>query len=38
MFNDFTISVMCVHVETAMGKKIYAQSNSESEYVKCVYK
>lgn len=24
--------------ETAMGKKIYAQSNSESEYVKCVYK
>lgn len=24
--------------ETAMGKKIYAQSNSESEYVKSVYK
>lgn len=24
--------------ETAMGKKIYAQSNSESEYVKCIYK
>lgn len=24
--------------ETAMGKKIYAQSNSDSEYVKNVYK
>lgn len=24
--------------ETAMGKKIYAQSNYDSEYVRCVYK
>lgn len=24
--------------ETAMGRKIYAQSDSESEYVKCVYR
>jgi len=23
--------------ETAMGRRIYAQSNSESEYVKAVY-
>lgn len=24
--------------ETAMGKRIYAQSNADSEYVRCVYK
>lgn len=32
---DFNILVCA---ETAMGKKIYAQSNSDSEYVKSVYK
>ncbi len=30
---------MCLsETETAMGKKIYAQSNSDSEYVQSVYK
>ena len=28
----------CVIAETAMGKKIYAQNNSDSEYVKSVYR
>lgn len=28
----------CVLAETAMGRKIYAQNNSDSEYVKSVYK
>lgn len=34
---DYIIRIF-VCAETAMGKKIYAQSNSDSEYVKSVYK
>uniref|UniRef100_A0AAV2LKC8 aromatase n=1 Tax=Knipowitschia caucasica TaxID=637954 RepID=A0AAV2LKC8_KNICA len=33
-----TLCALDIICETAMGKKIYAQSNYESEYVKCVYK
>uniref|UniRef100_A0A672YLD3 Cytochrome P450 4V2 n=1 Tax=Sphaeramia orbicularis TaxID=375764 RepID=A0A672YLD3_9TELE len=36
--NYITLCALDIICETAMGKKIYAQSNSESEYVKSVYK
>ncbi|XP_049577213.1 cytochrome P450 4V8 [Syngnathus scovelli] len=37
-FNYITLCALDIICETAMGKKIYAQSNSESEYVQSVYK
>ncbi|KAG7266406.1 hypothetical protein CRUP_010722 [Coryphaenoides rupestris] len=37
-FNHVTLCALDIICETAMGKKIYAQSNSESEYVQSVYK
>ncbi|XP_033985126.1 cytochrome P450 4V2-like [Trematomus bernacchii] len=37
-FNYITLCALDIICETAMGKKIYAQSNSDSEYVKSVYK
>uniref|UniRef100_A0A8D3CMP4 Cytochrome P450, family 4, subfamily V, member 2a n=1 Tax=Scophthalmus maximus TaxID=52904 RepID=A0A8D3CMP4_SCOMX len=40
-FNCFSYVTLCaldIICETAMGKKIYAQSNADSEYVECVYK
>ncbi|KAM3864770.1 cytochrome P450 4V8 [Diretmus argenteus] len=37
-FNHITLCALDIICETAMGKKIYAQSNSESEYVQSVYK
>uniref|UniRef100_A0A8C7ZUA5 aromatase n=1 Tax=Oryzias sinensis TaxID=183150 RepID=A0A8C7ZUA5_9TELE len=37
-FSHVTLCALDIICETAMGKKIYAQSNSESEYVKSVYK
>ncbi|TDH16388.1 hypothetical protein EPR50_G00019250 [Perca flavescens] len=37
-FSHVTLCALDIICETAMGKKIYAQSNSDSEYVKSVYK
>ncbi|XP_061108404.1 cytochrome P450 4V2 isoform X2 [Conger conger] len=40
-FNCFSFVTLCaldIICETAMGKKIYAQNNSDSEYVQSVYK
>lgn len=38
MKDSCTVHCIDVFSETAMGKKVYAQSNSESEYVTSVYK
>lgn len=32
------LQIFCLTTETAMDKKIYAQSNADSEYVQSVYK
>ncbi|XP_037621087.1 cytochrome P450 4V2 [Sebastes umbrosus] len=37
-FSHITLCALDIICETAMGKKIYAQSNSDSVYVKSVYK
>ncbi|TRY84913.1 hypothetical protein DNTS_004014 [Danionella cerebrum] len=37
-FNYITLCALDIICETAMGKKIYAQSNYDSEYVRSVYK
>ncbi|XP_076585043.1 cytochrome P450 4V8 [Chaetodon auriga] len=37
-FSHVTLCALDIICETAMGKKIYAQSNSDSEYVQSVYK
>ncbi|XP_031719163.1 cytochrome P450 4V8 [Anarrhichthys ocellatus] len=37
-FSHITLCALDIICETAMGKKIYAQSHSDSEYVKSVYK
>lgn len=37
-FNDITLCALDIIFETAMDKKIFAQSNSDSEYIQAVYK
>uniref|UniRef100_A0A8C1QQI8 aromatase n=1 Tax=Cyprinus carpio TaxID=7962 RepID=A0A8C1QQI8_CYPCA len=37
-FNHITLCALDIICETAMGKKIYAQSNHDSEYVRSVYR
>ncbi|XP_029017670.1 cytochrome P450 4V2 [Betta splendens] len=37
-FSHITLCALDIICETAMGKKIHAQSNSDSEYVRSVYK
>ncbi|XP_078404874.1 cytochrome P450 4V2-like [Cetorhinus maximus] len=37
-FNDITLCALDIICETAMDKKVYAQSNSDSEYIRAIYK
>ncbi|XP_072353006.1 cytochrome P450 4V2-like [Scyliorhinus torazame] len=37
-FNDITLCALDIICETAMDKKVYAQSKSDSEYVHAIYK
>ncbi|XP_051892533.1 cytochrome P450 4V2-like [Pristis pectinata] len=37
-FNDITLCALDIICETAMDKKVYAQTNSDSEYIYAVYK
>lgn len=37
-FNPITLCALDIICETAMGRKVYAQSNSKSQYVQAVYK